>query len=62
MDTKDWEFKLGDKVTKKSGSDWTGTVVGFYSTELTTHGYAVESEAHYGSVQIYPEVALIKLI
>lgn len=53
-------FKLGDLVTKKSGSRWTGKVVGFYSTELTPEGYAVESLAEVGSVQIYPVHALIE--
>lgn len=51
-------FKLGDYVRKKSGSEWSGTVVGWYSTELTPEGYAVESEVHTGSVQIYPAKAL----
>lgn len=53
-------FKLGDLVTKKSGSRWTGKVVGFYSTELTPEGYAVESLTEVGSVQIYPVHALIE--
>lgn len=51
-------FQLGDRVRKKSGSSWQGKVVGFYSTALTTSGYAVESEREPGSVQIYPESAL----
>lgn len=32
------EFELGDTVAKKSGSQWHGTVVGFYSTRLTPKG------------------------
>lgn len=52
------KFKLGDRLTKNKGSSWTGLVVGFYSTELTPVGYAVESETEKGSVQIYPEAAL----
>lgn len=52
------KFKLGDFVRKKSGSEWQGTIVGWYSTELTPEGYAVESEYHKGSVQIYPANAL----
>lgn len=52
------KYKLGDKVQKTKGSQWHGTVVGFYSTELTPIGYAVESEFEKGSVQIYPEIAL----
>lgn len=51
-------WKLGDLVCKKKGSGWHGRVVGFYSTELTPTGYAVESEFERGSVQIYPEAAL----
>jgi dihydrofolate reductase (trimethoprim resistance protein) len=54
-------FKLGDRVRKKSGSRWQGLVVGYYSTELTPEGYAVESETEIGSVQIYPVKALEKL-
>ena len=52
------KFSLGAMVQKKSGSEWVGTVVGFYSTELTPEGYAVESVYHAGSVQIYPAAAL----
>jgi dihydrofolate reductase (trimethoprim resistance protein) len=51
-------FALGDRVRKKSGAAWQGRVVGWYSTELTPEGYAVESEFHPGSVQIYPVAAL----
>ncbi|UVO20121.1 hypothetical protein KN217_07565 [Stutzerimonas stutzeri] len=52
------KFRLGDRVRKTSGSEWIGRIVGTYSTELTPEGYAVESEAHLGSVQIYPAKAL----
>jgi hypothetical protein len=52
------KFKLGDLVKKVSGSEWHGTVVGTYSTELTPEGYAVESSTEKGSVQIYPAKAL----
>lgn len=52
------KFKLGDTVKKVSGSQWHGTVVGTYSTELTPEGYAVESSTERGSVQIYPAKAL----
>lgn len=52
------KFKLGDRVRKIGGSSWHGHVRGFYSTELTRYGYAVESEREPGSVQIYPEIAL----
>ena len=51
-------FGLGERVRKKSGAAWQGHVVGWYSTKLTPEGYAVESEAHPGSVQIYPVAAL----
>ena len=52
------KFHLGDTVRKKSGSQWQGTICGTYSTALTPEGYAVESSAHRGSVQIYPAAAL----
>ena len=52
------KFKLGDYVRKTRGSHWSGRVVGTYSTTLTPEGYAVESDAHPGSVQIYPASAL----
>lgn len=52
------KFKIGDQVTKLKGSQWRGTVVGFYSTGLTPIGYCVESSLETGSVQIYPEAAL----
>jgi hypothetical protein len=52
------KFRMGDRVKKSSGSEWVGRVVGWYSTEQTKEGYAVESEAHAGSVQIYPVTAL----
>lgn len=52
------KFALGDRVRKIKGSSWQGRVVGTYSTSLTPEGYAVESEAHAGSVQIYPAAAL----
>ncbi|WP_280156585.1 trimethoprim-resistant dihydrofolate reductase DfrB [Piscinibacter sp. XHJ-5] len=51
-------FELGERVRKKSGAAWQGRIVGWYSTQLTPEGYAVESEAHPGSVQIYPVAAL----
>lgn len=52
------QFRMGDYVKKKSGSQWSGIVCGFYSTGLTPQGYCVESDSHKGSVQIYPETAL----
>ena len=52
------KFKRGDHVRKRSGSEWQGHVVGEYSTKLTPEGYAVESDTHAGSVQIYPAAAL----
>jgi dihydrofolate reductase (trimethoprim resistance protein) len=51
-------FGLGDRVRKKSGAAWQGQVVGWYCTKLTPERYAVESECHPGSVQIYPVAAL----
>lgn len=52
------KFLLGDSVRKIKGSQWRGTIVGTYSTELTPEGYAVESSTERGSVQIYPAAAL----
>lgn len=52
------KFRMGDLVKKSTGSEWEGRVVGWYSTEQTKEGYAVESDAHKGSVQIYPAKAL----
>ena len=52
------KFKIGDTVRKTKGSQWSGKVVGTYSTELTPEGYAVESSTERGSVQIYPAAAL----
>lgn len=52
------KFAIGDRVRKTSGSEWQGRICGTYSTALTPEGYAVESEAHAGSVQIYPVTAL----
>lgn len=52
------KFSMGDRVKKSSGSEWVGHVCGWYSTNQTPEGYAVESEAHAGSVQIYPAKAL----
>lgn len=54
----DRAFQIGQLVGKKSGSSWTGKVVGFYSTDQTPVGYCVESIREPGSVQIYPERAL----
>lgn len=52
------KFNHGDRVRKTKGSQWQGKIVGWYSTDLTPEGYAVESESHRGSVQIYPASAL----
>lgn len=52
------KFTAGQRVRKTKGSSWQGKVVGFYKTDLTAVGYAVESEREPGSVQIYPENAL----
>lgn len=49
---------IGTRVRKISGSSWHGRVVGYYSTDLTTVGYCVESEREPGSVQLYPAKAL----
>ena len=52
------KFKLGDKVHKPKGANWSGTIVGTYSSTFTEEGYAVESDKHLGVVQIYPVGAL----
>lgn len=52
-------FGYGDHVCKSKGSQWHGKVVGWYRTELTPEGYAVESAFEEGSVQIYPVGALV---
>lgn len=51
-------WKMGVRVRKIKGANWCGKVVGYYATDLTNRGYAVESETETGSVQIYPEAAL----
>lgn len=56
-----FKFKLGHFVRKINGAQWSGYVVGFYSTHNTPRGYCVESVQHVGSVQIYPEAALERL-
>lgn len=58
LDERRPSFKRGDLVRKRSGSQWQGRIVGEYSTALTPEGYAVESDVHVGSVQIYPAAAL----
>ena len=52
------KIPLRTRVRKKSGSEWQGRVVGYYSTDLTPNGVCVESDAHAGSVQIYPAAAV----
>lgn len=51
-------WRIGTRLRKRKGSSWQGRVVGYYSTELTPVGYAIESEREPGSVQIYPASAL----
>ena len=41
----DAKFLFGDRVTKTSGSSWTGTVCGFYRSSLTATK-ALEQEVH----------------
>lgn len=52
------KYHMGQRVRKIKGAEWQGKIVGFYQTDLTQYGYAVESEREKGSVQIYPESAL----
>ena len=53
------KWQVGDYVMKKGGAHWRGRCVGHYQTKLTPRGYAVESSNESGSVQIYPEQALM---
>lgn len=51
-------IEIGTRVRKKSGSEWVGRVVGYYSTDLTPNGLCIESEMHKNSVQNYPAHAV----
>ena len=51
-------FPLGATVQKKGRASWRGRIVGWYRTDLTALGFAVESTFEPGSVQIYPQSAL----
>lgn len=54
----DAQFTLGQYVQKKGRASWRGRIVGWYRTEITPLGFAVESIYEPGSVQIYPQTAL----
>lgn len=58
---KDAKYPLGALVQKKGRASWRGRIVGWYRTEITALGYAVESIYEPGSVQIYPETALVDM-
>jgi dihydrofolate reductase (trimethoprim resistance protein) len=49
---------MGDYAAKKGRASWRGKIVGWYRTDLTALGYAIESHFEPGSVQIYPETAI----
>jgi thymidylate synthase len=51
-------FKYDDHVEKIAGAIFSGRVRGYYHTDLTETGYAIEADAYPGTVQIYPENAL----
>ena len=53
------KWGMGDLVAKKRGSSWRGRVVGFYATAHTPVGYCVESLFEIGSVQVWPQDALV---
>lgn len=53
------KWGMGDLVAKKRGSAWRGRVVGFYATAHTPVGYCVESLFEVGSVQVWPQDALV---
>lgn len=55
----DAAFAFGALVQKKGRASWRGKIVGWYRTDITALGYAVESAFEPGSVQIYPETALL---
>lgn len=55
----DAAFAFGALVQKKGRASWRGKIVGWYRTDITALGYAVESTFEPGSVQIYPETALL---
>lgn len=52
-------FQMGALVHKKGRASWRGRIVGWYRTERTALGFAVESAFEPGSVQIYPQTALV---
>jgi dihydrofolate reductase (trimethoprim resistance protein) len=52
------KYPLGTTVRKVRGSNWHGRIVGYYKTDLTPQGVAVESDLEKGSVQIYLVQAL----
>lgn len=54
----DAAFQMGDYAAKKGRASWRGKIVGWYRTDLTSLGYAIESYFEPGSVQIYPEAAI----
>ncbi|MBO9102394.1 MULTISPECIES: DfrB family trimethoprim-resistant dihydrofolate reductase [Rhizobium] len=54
----DAKFQMGDYAAKKGRASWRGKIVGWYRTDLTNLGYAIESYFEPGSVQIYPETAI----
>ena len=53
-----FRWPIDAKVRKKRGSQWRGTVCGFYSTPHTPEGYCVVSDFETGSVQVWPAEAL----
>lgn len=54
-----FKYQRGDTVRKRGNKgQWHGRIVGWYSTEVTPEGYAVESLYERSSVQIYPASAL----
>ena len=54
----DAKFQMGDYAAKKGLGSWRGKIVGWYRTDSTSLGYAIESYFEPGSVQIYPETAI----
>ena len=55
-------WPMGTMMRKKRGSNWHGSVRGYYTTDQTPMGLAIESSTELGSVQIYPVDALEKVV
>lgn len=50
-------FPLGTTVRKVSGPEWTGKVVGYYSSTFTTEGLVIENTSPGALGQVHVEPA-----